>query len=104
MVSPQQQTSADCNVQLMEKSNCEGTYVTNKIILRPNLKDTNLKSSGPKPECTFDREDAKLICNLEKEVRCRENKPCLIGACNKNIYSTWPNPLGSGEKPLLLMM
>lgn len=46
MVSPQQQTSSECNVQLMEKANCE----------------------GQRPECEFDLEDARLICSLKMEV------------------------------------
>ena len=47
--SPQQQSvaSADCSVQLMEKSDCEG---------------------GVRRECQFDREDARVICGLKKEV------------------------------------
>ena len=46
MVSPQQQTSADCNVQLMEKADCE----------------------GPRPKCEFSSKDARFICSLPKEV------------------------------------
>ena len=46
MVSPQQQTSAECNEQLMEKSECEGA----------------------RPDCEFSAEDARLICGMKKEV------------------------------------
>jgi hypothetical protein len=46
MVSPQQQTSTDCNVQLMEKADCE----------------------GPRPKCEFNAKDARFICSLQKEV------------------------------------
>lgn len=38
--------SLDCNVQLMEKSDCE----------------------GPRPRCEFVGNDAKLICSLSKKV------------------------------------
>ena len=52
MVSPQQQTNVDCKVQLMEKALCQGS----------------------KTECTFDTEDARYICSLEKETGpCRAN-------------------------------
>lgn len=46
IVSPQQQTSAECNVLLMEKADCE----------------------GPRPECEFDADDARYICGLSKET------------------------------------
>ena len=45
-VSPQQQTSSDCNVQLMEKADCD----------------------GERPECKFDEQDANFICSMKKEV------------------------------------
>ena len=52
MVSPQQQTNVDCKVQLMEKALCQGS----------------------KTECTFNTEDARYICSLEKETGpCRAN-------------------------------
>ena len=46
MVSPQQQTNVDCKVQLMEKALCQGS----------------------RTECTFNTEDARYICSLEKET------------------------------------
>ena len=52
MVSPQQQTNVDCKVQLMEKALCQGS----------------------RTECTFNAEDARYICSLEKETGpCRAN-------------------------------
>jgi len=45
------QSSADCNVQLMEKSDCE----------------------GPRPRCEFVGNDAKLICGLSKKVNQIQN-------------------------------
>ena len=48
LVSPQQQTSAECSEQLMEKSECEGTA---------------------RPDCEFSAEDARLICGMKKEVQ-----------------------------------
>ena len=52
MVSPQQQTNVDCKVQLMEKALCQGS----------------------RSECTFNAEDARYICSLEKETgTCRAN-------------------------------
>ena len=57
MVSPQQQTSAECSERLMEKSECEGA----------------------RPDCEFSAEDASLICGMKKEVR-RENDSSLTAA------------------------
>lgn len=45
-ISPQQQTNADCNVQLMEKASCDGS----------------------RSACEFSLDDARLICGLPKEV------------------------------------
>ena len=75
-VSPQQQTSADCNVQLMEKAACEGAV---------------------RKECTFDQEDAVRICGLKKEViqkdlkqRLRDFKNILsqVGPC-RGYFPRW---------------
>ncbi|XP_059082826.1 spondin-1-like [Tigriopus californicus] len=45
-VSPQQQTNADCNVQLMEKASCDGS----------------------RSACEFSLDDARVICALPKET------------------------------------
>ena len=61
MVSPQQQTSAECSEQLMEKSECEGA----------------------RPDCEFSAEDARLICGMKKEVP--RFYTVMIGCCYKWI-------------------
>eukprot|EP00095_Tigriopus_kingsejongensis_P009624 maker-scaffold94_size379870-snap-gene-0.14 protein:Tk09624 transcript:maker-scaffold94_size379870-snap-gene-0.14-mRNA-1 annotation:"hypothetical protein DAPPUDRAFT_321105" len=45
-VSPQQQTNADCNVQLMEKASCDGS----------------------RAECEYNPQNAKMICGMVKET------------------------------------
>ena len=67
LVSPQQQTSAECNEQLMEKSECEGTA---------------------RPDCEFSAEDARLICGMKKEVCLHSFYAVIIGCCDSAVVVT----------------